>query len=226
MVVVNLGRIALLGIAGGFSFIAPSHGAGDVERGAQAARTCMACHSFAPGRHLTGPGLAGVWGRRAGSAAGFGRYSDALKRSEVVWNEKTLDAWLRNPAALIPGNTMLFDGIPAPDTRADLLAYLRAVSEGRASAPPERGLTNLKRVDASSQVSAIHYCDDAYRVLTGDGKRRTWWEFNLRFKTDGSPDGPPTGQPVIVGTGMQGDRAAVVFSRPEEISAFIHKECP
>ncbi|UUZ63197.1 hypothetical protein LP417_26605 [Polaromonas sp. P1-6] len=75
-------------------------------------------------------------------------------------------------------------------------------------------------------MTAIRYCGDAYRVLTGDGKSRTWWEFNLRFKTDGSPDGPPTGKPVIVGGGMQGDRAAVVFSRPEEISTFIRKECP
>lgn len=225
MVVTSLGRIALLVIAGGFSFIAPSHGAGDVERGARVSRSCMACHSFAPGRHLTGPSLAGVWDRRAGSAAGFGRYSDALKRSKLVWNEKTLDAWLRNPAALIPGNAMLFDGIPDPGTRDDLVAYLQAVSKGRASAP-ESGLPNLKRVDASSQVTAIRYCGDAYRVLTGDGKTRIWWEFNLRFKTDGSPEGPSTGKPVIVGTGMQGDRAAVVFARPEEISAFIHKECP
>ena len=167
MLVTRLGRVFLLGIAGGFSFIAPSHGAGDVERGARASRACMACHSFTPGRHLTGPSLAAVWGRRAGTAAGFGRYSEALKRSEIVWNEKTLDAWLRNPAALIPGNAMLFDGIPDAGTRDDLLAYLQAVSEGRVSAP-ECALPNLKRVDASSQVAAIRYCGDAYRVLTGD----------------------------------------------------------
>jgi cytochrome c len=225
MMPASFGRIVLLGLAGGFWFVAPSHGAGDIERGARASRSCMACHSFAPGRHLTGPSLAGVWGRRAGTAAGFGRYSDALKRSEIVWNEKTLDAWLRNPAALIPDNTMLVDGMSDPGTRADLLAYLQAVSEGRVSAP-ERALPNLKRVDPSSQVTAIRYCGDAYRVLTGDGKSRTWWEFNLRFKTDGSPDGPPAGKPVIVGSGMQGDRAAVVFSRPEEISTFIRRECP
>ena len=75
-------------------------------------------------------------------------------------------------------------------------------------------------------MSAIRYCGDAYRVVTGDRRTRTFWEFNLRFKTDSSASGPPAGKPVIVGTGMQGDRAAVVFSRPEEISAFIRKECP
>ncbi len=225
MFVMTLGRIAILAIAGNFLLISPSLGAGDVERGARSARSCMACHSFSPGNHLTGPSLAGLWGRRSGSAAGFGRYSDALKRSEFVWDEKTLDAWLRNPAELIPGNTMLFNGIHDPGTREDLLAYLRSVSEGRVSTP-ERGIPNLKRVESTSQVAAIHYCGDAYRVVTGDGKSRIWWEFNLRFKTDGSADGPSAGKPVIIGSGMQGDRASVVFSRPEEISAFIRRECP
>ena len=45
-------------------------------------------------------------------------------------------------------------------------------------------------------------------------------------KTDGSSEGPPAGKPVLVGSGMQGDRAAVVFSRPEEISGFIRRDCP
>ena len=225
MIRASFGRIVLWGIAGAFSFGVPSHAAGDVERGARAARACMACHSFAPGHHMTGPSLAGVWGRKAGTADGFGRYSDALKRSGTVWDEQNLDAWLKNPSALIPGNAMVFQGVADLRTRADLQAYLRAVSEGRVSAP-DQGLPNLKRVDAAQQVTAIRHCGDAYRVVTGDRKTQTFWEFNLRFKTDGSPNGPPAGKPVVVGTGMQGDRAAVVFSRPEEISEFIRKECP
>ena len=218
-------RLVLWGIAGTVSFSAPSHAAGDVERGAQAARACMACHSFAPGRHMTGPSLAGVWGRKAGTADGFGRYSDALKHSGTVWDEPNLDAWLKSPPALIPGNAMVFGGIPNASTRADLLAYLQAVSQGRVSAPA-RGFPSLKSSDGAARVTAIRYCGDAYRVVTGDAKTHTFWEFNLRFKTDGSPDGPSAGKPVLVGTGMQGDRAAVVFSRPEEISVFIRRECP
>jgi cytochrome c len=225
MACTSVGRILLWGVACAFSFNTPAHAAGDVERGARASRPCMACHSFVPGRHMTGPSLAGSWGRKAGTAEGFGRYSEALKRSETVWDERNLDAWLRNPSALIPGTTMVFDGIADPHMRADLLAYLRAVSEGGASAP-DQGPPSLKRVDVARQVSAIRYCGDAYRVVTGDQKTHTFWEFNLRFKTDGSPSGPLAGNPVIVGTGMQGDRAAVVFSRPEEISAFIRRECP
>jgi cytochrome c len=215
------GCLILLGIAA----VDPSHAAGDVERGARLARSCMACHSFAPGRHLTGPSLAGVWGRKAGTAAGFGRYSEALKGADVVWNEQKLDAWIKNPAALVPGNTMVFDGIADAGARGDLLAYLRAVSEGRVAAP-DHGLPSLKGAADSRRVTAIRYCGDAYRVTTADRKTQTWWEFNLRFKTDGSASGPAAGQPVIVGTGMQGDRAAVVFSRPEEMSTFIRRECP
>lgn len=87
-------------------------------------------------------------------------------------------------------------------------------------------LPNLKLADASRQVASIRYCGDAYRVVAADGRTHQWREFDLRFKTDGSPDGPSAGKPVIVGTGMKGDRAAIVFSRPDEISAFIRKECP
>lgn len=66
----------------------------------------------------------------------LGRYSDALKRSELVWNEKTLDAWLHNPAALMPGNTMLFEGIPDPGSRADLVGIKFVVQDGRRSRRP------------------------------------------------------------------------------------------
>ncbi|KDP87211.1 cytochrome C [Cupriavidus sp. SK-3] len=206
------------------AFGTPARAEGDLVRGAQAARACMACHSFTPGRHLTGPSLAGVWGRKAGTADGFARYSDALKRSELVWDKRNLDAWLKNPAALVPGNAMGFPGIADTHTRADLVAYLEAVSSGRVTAP-DRGLPNLKEVDTASRVTAIRYCGDAYRLTTADRQTYTFWEFNLRFKTDGSADGPPAGKPVLIGTGMQGDRAAVVFARPEEISSFIQRQC-
>jgi len=64
-------------------------------------------------------------------------------------------------------------------------------------------------------------CGDTYTVETADGKKQRVWEFNLRFKTDSSKDGPLPGKPVIVGAGMQGDRASVVFAGPAEIGNFI-----
>lgn len=217
-------RRAILAALAALAFGAPAHADGDLVRGVQDARACMECHSFARGRNMTGPSLADVWGRKAGTAAGFSRYSDALTRSGLVWDERRLDAWLKNPASLVPGNAMDFPGIADPRTRADLLAYLQAVSTGRVSAP-DRGLPNLKEAGVDSQVTAIRYCGDTYRLTTADGKTHAFWEFNLRFKTDGSADGPAVGKPVIVGTGMRGDRAAVVFSRPEEISDYIRRKC-
>ncbi|WP_260393095.1 cytochrome c family protein [Ralstonia sp. SET104] len=174
---------------------------------------------------MTGPSLAGVLGRKAGTADGFVRYSDTLKQSGLVWDKRNLDAWLKNPAAVVPGNAMTFPGIADARARADLVAYLEAVSTGRVKVP-DSGLPNLKELDAASRVTSIRYCSDTYRLTTADRKTHAFWEFNLRFKTDGSAAGPAAGQPVLIGAGMQGDRAAVVFARPEEISTFIQRRCP
>ena len=89
----------------------PATAAGDPSRGASQFQVCMACHSTEPDRHLTGPSLAHVWGSKAGTARGFPRYSDALKKSGIVWNEETLDKWLSNPEGFVPGNGMTFPGI-------------------------------------------------------------------------------------------------------------------
>lgn len=201
---------------------------GDARRGAQVFQACAACHSLEPRQHLTGPSLASVFGRKAGAVEGFHRYSRALKESTVVWNEKNLDAWLQNPAALIPRNTMTFPGLRDVRARDDLIAYLKAISEGKAAAV--RGmmqpqLSDLKKAGADSVVKAVRYCGDAYHVTTGDGETVQIWEFNLRFKTDSSNRGPAKGQPVLVGAGMAGDRAQLVFSHPGEIAAFVTARC-
>jgi len=82
--------IALLSLASGNGTAA----VGDPKRGAQVFQACMACHSVQPGEHLTSPSLAHIWNRKAGTVEGFLRYSDALKRTDIVWNEATLDKWL------------------------------------------------------------------------------------------------------------------------------------
>lgn len=96
--------------------------AGDATRSAQAFRACAACHSLNAGDHRTGPSLAKVYGRRAGTADGFQRYSAALRKSGVAWNDKALDDWLRDPAAFIPSNAMAFRGLPDARVRGDLVA--------------------------------------------------------------------------------------------------------
>jgi len=85
---------------------------------------CSACHSLDADR--SGPRHRGVFGRRAGSVDGFA-YSPALRRAGLVWQRATLDAWLANPEALIPGQRMGYSVDNAAD-RADIIAYLRQVS--------------------------------------------------------------------------------------------------
>jgi cytochrome c len=98
---------------------------------------CSRCHSLEPGRHLTGPSLAGFVGRKAGTAEGFRYYSDALKSANLVWDEQALDAWLADPTALVPRNLMRFQGISDPQKRLDLIAYLMAAaSAGSGPAAP------------------------------------------------------------------------------------------
>jgi cytochrome c len=88
-----------------------------------------------------------------------------------------------------------------------------------------RSKLDLKNAPAAGQVRSITYCGDTYTVETADGKTEKIWEFNLRFKSDSSKLGPAPGKPVVVGAGMQGDRASVVFATPGEISAFIRESC-
>ena len=211
---------------------ASAQAAGDATRGAQVFHQCMACHSVQPGEHLTGPSLAHVWHRKA-AASDFKRYSEALKRSGIAWDEATLDRWLANPEEAVPGTTMTFPGIKDRQARQDVIAYLKAVGEKKAPAAKGGGMmgmarqkADLKTAPPAGQVRSVSYCGDTYTVETADGKSHKVWEFNLRFKSDSSKLGPAPGKPVVVGAGMQGDRASVVFASPKEISEFIKASCP
>jgi len=88
-----------------------------------------------------------------------------------------------------------------------------------------RKVPNLKQLGSDARVQKITHCKDGYRVTTADGKTRNFWERNLRFKTDASEDGPAKDTPAIVGAGMVGDRADVIFAQPEEIGRFIANQC-
>lgn len=85
---------------------------------------CGACHGLDADR--VGPHHRGVVGRRAGSVAGYD-YSPALRQADFVWNSVSLDAWLANPEALVPGQRMGYS-VPDATDRADIVAYLRRVS--------------------------------------------------------------------------------------------------
>ena len=109
-----------------FAAIVWSSGAaatGDAGRGEEIYGRCLACHALAFDR--VGPRHCGLFGRHAGSVAGFS-YSAAMKNSTIVWNEKTLDRFLANPPKAVPGTTMTYAGIPDAGERADLIAYLKS----------------------------------------------------------------------------------------------------
>jgi len=99
----------------------PAAVAADAAHGAQVYKTCALCHSFE--RNGAGPKHAGVFGRTAGTVPDY-RYSPALAKSGIVWNDATLDKWLADPQALVPGTKMFFNVDSAQD-RADVIEYLK-----------------------------------------------------------------------------------------------------
>jgi cytochrome c len=226
--------IALVLPLGSQSFAAD----GNAARGQRVFGACAACHSLQPDQNMTGPSLAGLWGRKAGTSPSFDRYSPALKSANLIWNDKTLDEWIEDPQHLVPDNQMTFAGIKDGRQRADLLAFLKQVTQPGASVAQQGGQTggmggmmgggrvpNLKKLDPEDRVQAISYCKDTYTITTADGQTRKFWERNLRLKTDASGDGPQKNAPALVGAGMMGDRADVIFADPSEISGFIASKC-
>jgi len=100
----------------------------NMKRGQLLYMVCKACHDVEAGLpHKVGPNLHGMFGRKAGTAEGF-KYTDALVKSGLVWTPETMDEWLRQPGALVPGNGMAFAGIANDADRASLIAWLLANS--------------------------------------------------------------------------------------------------
>jgi cytochrome c len=100
--------------------------AADTKRGKILFLQCRACHSLVqenePGK--IGPTLFGAIGRQAGTVPGF-IYSEALAKSGLIWTPENIDLWIERPSDFLPGNKMVFIGIPDPQDRANVIAYLR-----------------------------------------------------------------------------------------------------
>jgi len=109
--------------------------------------------------------------------------------------------------------------------RLDIVAFLKASQTTGSGGQGRNWMANLKQATPEKRVTAVQYCPDAYQVTVATGATYTFWEFNLRFKTDSGSNGPLKGQPVLVGQGMQGDRAQIVFSTPAEIGTYIQNKC-
>jgi cytochrome c len=104
--------------------------AGDlVAAGEKAFAPCKACHTLEPGGHdRLGPNLHGVFGRKSGTKDGY-KFSEAMTKAAIVWDETTISKYLENPRSFIPGNRMAFPGIPKAETREALIAFLKQATK-------------------------------------------------------------------------------------------------
>ncbi len=115
--------------------LATSLAAADVEAGTKVARKCAACHTFDEGgANRVGPPLWNIVNRAVAGVEGYS-YSSALAGHDGVWNYENLDAFLAAPKTFAPGTKMSFAGIGKASERADLIAYLRTLSDNPAPLP-------------------------------------------------------------------------------------------
>jgi len=114
----------------GMSVTAASAQSGDAVRGQRVFNTqCRACHTLEKdGASTAGPNLHGVFGRKAGAGAGY-EFSDAMKKSGIVWDDATMADYNRDPKGKVPGTKMVFNGVKNAGQLADLVAYLKEATK-------------------------------------------------------------------------------------------------
>ena len=107
------------------SALATTAAAQVVTAGEKTFNVCRACHEIGDGaKNEVGPALNGVVGRKSGSYPGY-NYSDANKNSRLIWDEATLQEYLKNPKAKVPGTKMLFPGLKRDDDIVNVIAFLK-----------------------------------------------------------------------------------------------------
>jgi cytochrome c len=112
--------------------------AADVMAGEMIAERCGACHDWTKGGpNKIGPNLYSVVGRPRASAAGF-EYSPAMKMKGGTWTYDELFQFLRQPASFVPGTKMTFAGLPKPQDRVNVMAFLRMQADSPAPLPPAK----------------------------------------------------------------------------------------
>src|SRR6516225_4523319 len=106
-----------------------------VEKGAAAAKVCQTCHTFEKdGPNRVGPNLYGVVGDKKGEGRGF-NFSAALKAKGGTWTYDDLNQFIANPKGYVPGTAMGFAGVSKDSERADIIAYLRSLSDSPVPLP-------------------------------------------------------------------------------------------
>jgi cytochrome c len=121
-------RSALIAGLAVMAAAAPSARAdGDAQAGeALFKKNCMVCHTTEAGKNKIGPSLSGVVGRHSASVPDFA-YSEAMKKADKTWDDQTLNTYLTNPRAFVPGTKMIFIGLKNDQDRQNLIAYLNTL---------------------------------------------------------------------------------------------------
>jgi len=103
---------------------------GDAARGQRLFnQQCRACHTLEQGgASPAGPNLHGLFGRKAGTAVGY-EFSEAMKKSAIVWDETTVAEYMRDPKGKVPDTKMVYGGMKQPAQLADLVAYLKQATQ-------------------------------------------------------------------------------------------------
>ncbi len=103
--------------------------AADLKAGAKVYNdACIECHSLKEGKNRKGPSIYGIVGRKAATVADYD-YSEAMKKSNIVWSEQKLEEYLLAPEKSVPGGKMKFEGLSDPEKRQGIIQYLKFVSE-------------------------------------------------------------------------------------------------
>jgi cytochrome c len=115
----------IVALAAAMLTMTPGARAQDAAAGEQVFHECMPCHRIGEGaKNLLGPELNGLDGRHSGSVPSYS-YSEANKKSGIVWNEESFEKYIKNPRAVVPGTKMIFPGIQDAKQIHDLWAYLK-----------------------------------------------------------------------------------------------------
>jgi len=120
--------VKLVGLAVAAAFVVPAvAGAAEPPAAWKKPGSCITCHKAEAGKHLVGPSLFGIIGRKAGTADGFKNYSDDMKNLGITWDEAQLRKYLPDPKAMVPHTKMVFPGLKDPKDVEEVIAYLKTL---------------------------------------------------------------------------------------------------